>query len=144
MQRSKKQQLRTFSQIRGEIVYRQRGSLQLFSSQTASTRSLPQVFFPALLGYSRKVWLPPQALRTELSVLHEEPGAIKCNRICAKENGRFGETFGVSRVRPEGETTGGLVHANLNSRHNCRFWNHDRRASSGSTAANTRPTGGSG
>src|SRR5450631_3433369 len=99
MQRSKKQQLRTFSQIRGEIVYRQRGSLQLFSSQTASTRSLPQIFFPALLGYSRKVWLPPQALRTELSVLHEEPGAIKCNRICAK----FGETFGVSRVCQRGK-----------------------------------------
>ena len=38
------------------IGYRQRGSLQLFSSlKTASTRSLPQILFPALLGCSRKV-----------------------------------------------------------------------------------------
>ena len=44
-------------------------------------------------GYPRK------PLRTELSVLHEEPGAIKCNRICAK----FGETFGVSRVCQRGK-----------------------------------------
>ena len=35
--------------------YRQRGSLQLFSSlNTASTRSLPQILLPALLGCSRK------------------------------------------------------------------------------------------
>jgi hypothetical protein len=35
-------------------------------------------------GHGSNGRLPPQALRTELSVLHEEPGAIKCNRICAK------------------------------------------------------------
>src|SRR5665811_624990 len=35
--------------------YRQRGSLQLFSSlNTASTRSLPQILLPAFLGCSRK------------------------------------------------------------------------------------------
>ena len=37
------------------LGYRQRGSLQLFSSlNTASTRSLPQILLPALLGCSRK------------------------------------------------------------------------------------------
>jgi hypothetical protein len=37
----------------------------------------------------------------------KQPGAIKCNGICAKSNGRFGETFGVSCVCAEGETIGG-------------------------------------
>jgi len=37
------------------VYYRQRGSLQLFSSlKTASTRSLPHILFPALRGLSKK------------------------------------------------------------------------------------------
>jgi hypothetical protein len=33
----------------------------------------------------------PQALRTGLSVLHEEPGAIKRNRICANRTDALGK-----------------------------------------------------